>query len=88
MVVFLLGGTMKQYIPENEIKFHKELGEIIYSARKELGITQKNLADSLGITFQQMQKYEKGYNRISVYKLYQIAKILNISIDDILSIKL
>lgn len=88
MVVFLLGGTMKQYIPEHEIKFHKELGGIIYSARKELGITQKNLADSLGITFQQMQKYEKGYNRISVYKLYQIAKILNISIDDILRIKL
>lgn len=44
--------------------------------RKQLGLSQEHLADGLGLTFQQVQKYERGFNRISASKLYEIAKIL------------
>lgn len=41
------------------------------------GLTQEKLGDELGITFQQVQKYEKGTNRIGSSRLHQIAEILN-----------
>ncbi len=41
------------------------------------GFKQKNLADCLGITFQQLQKYENGTNRVSAVRLWEIATILN-----------
>ena len=45
-----------------------------------LGISQTKLADTLGITFQQVQKYEKGVNRISASRLQHIANVLQVSI--------
>jgi transcriptional regulator with XRE-family HTH domain len=48
--------------------------------RKLLGISQLELADALQITFQQIQKYEKGANRISASRLYYMAKILDVPI--------
>lgn len=44
--------------------------------RKEMGVSQERLADSLGITFQQVQKYERGANRVSASKLWEIATAL------------
>lgn len=44
--------------------------------RMEAGISQETLAKALGLTFQQVQKYEKGTNRISVGRLSQIAEAL------------
>jgi len=44
--------------------------------RKLLGVSQEQLAHSLGLTFQQVQKYERGANRVSASKLYDIAKTL------------
>jgi transcriptional regulator with XRE-family HTH domain len=44
--------------------------------RKVLGLSQTQLADALGITFQQVQKYERGANRISASKLYEAARLL------------
>ena len=44
--------------------------------RKILGVSQERLADSLGLTFQQVQKYERGSNRVSASKLYEIAAAL------------
>ena len=44
--------------------------------RKELKISQEKLAETLGLTFQQVQKYERGANRISASKLYEIARSL------------
>src|SRR4051794_16759476 len=41
-------------------------------------MSQEKLADQLGLTFQQVQKYEKGANRISVSRLIEIAKILEV----------
>jgi transcriptional regulator with XRE-family HTH domain len=45
-----------------------------------LGVSQEKLADQLGLTFQQVQKYERGHNRISASKLFQIAQALETDI--------
>jgi len=45
--------------------------------RRALGISQERLADDLGLTFQQVQKYERGANRVSASKLYEIARSLS-----------
>lgn len=46
-----------------------------------LGMSQERLADALGLTFQQVQKYEKGMNRIGASRLLQIAGILDVGIE-------
>ena len=52
------------------------VGVRIRMRRKEMGVSQERLADSLGITFQQVQKYERGANRVSASKLWEIASAL------------
>jgi transcriptional regulator with XRE-family HTH domain len=54
----------------------RHVGARIRMRRKILGVSQEKLADSLGLTFQQVQKYEKGANRVSASKLYEIAAAL------------
>ena len=56
------------------------VGGRIRMRRALLGITQQRLADSLDLTFQQVQKYEKGTNRISASRLQQIATVLGVTI--------
>jgi transcriptional regulator with XRE-family HTH domain len=46
-----------------------------------LGMSQEKLADALGLTFQQVQKYEKGVNRIGASRLLDIAGVLDVSIE-------
>jgi transcriptional regulator with XRE-family HTH domain len=48
--------------------------------RKLLGVSQERLAEQLGLTFQQVQKYERGANRVSASKLYEIARALQTSV--------
>ena len=57
-----------------------EIGKRVRRARVAAGWTQTQLADQLGITFQQVQKYEKGVNRIGGGRLYKIARILGMKI--------
>ena len=45
-----------------------------------VGMSQEKLGDMLGLTFQQVQKYEKGANRIGASRLYQISQILGVSV--------
>jgi transcriptional regulator with XRE-family HTH domain len=52
------------------------IGGRIREKRREKGVTQYDLGDALGITFQQIQKYEKGANRVSVEALLKIAERL------------
>ncbi|SMF84122.1 Transcriptional regulator, contains XRE-family HTH domain [Tistlia consotensis] len=52
------------------------VGRRVRARRKVLGISQGVLAERIGVTFQQVQKYERGHNRISVSKLYRIAQAL------------
>jgi transcriptional regulator with XRE-family HTH domain len=62
----------------NPVDIH--VGMQVRLRRKELKISQERLADQLGLTFQQVQKYERGANRISASKLYEIARALRVSI--------
>ena len=48
--------------------------------RMLVGMSQEKLGDLLGLTFQQVQKYEKGANRIGAGRLYQIARILDVPV--------
>lgn len=52
------------------------VGSRIRLRRKEVGTSQQALAEAVGLTFQQIQKYENGANRVSSSKLYEIAKAL------------
>lgn len=56
------------------------VGAMIRKRRKELGLSQQGLAEALGITFQQVQKYESGFNRISASKLFQTSRTLQVPI--------
>ena len=56
------------------------VGERVRQRRKLLGMTQDRLAAALGLTFQQVQKYERGRNRISASRLYQLARVLKVPI--------
>jgi transcriptional regulator with XRE-family HTH domain len=58
----------------------KEIGSRVRMRRISIGMSQEKLGDMLGLTFQQVQKYEKGTNRISVSRLVDIAKILGVDI--------
>jgi len=58
----------------------KYVGNRVRMRRLMLDMSQTELADAIGITFQQVQKYEKGTNRISASRLAQIAKTLQVSI--------
>lgn len=63
----------------NEIDRH--VGSRVRLRRNLIGISQEKLGDALGLTFQQIQKYEKGTNRISASRLQQIAGVLGVTID-------
>ncbi len=64
------------------------LGLNIIRYRTETGKTRKELADSIGITHQQMQKYEKGINRVSVARLYDISSVLKVPVTRLLDINI
>lgn len=57
------------------------IGARLNEIRKQVGMTQEELGKIINISFQQIQKYEKGQNRISAARLYQIAKILQVPYD-------
>lgn len=56
------------------------VGARIRQRRDELGITQQRLAAELGISFQQVQKYERGTNRVSASRLHRICQVLEASV--------
>lgn len=71
-------ATLEQDRHPNPIDLH--VGARIRMRRKLLGISQEKLAEGLGLTFQQVQKYERGANRVSASKLYEIARSLQSSV--------
>jgi len=56
----------------------RQVGERMRRRRILLGLTQDQLADALGISYQQIQKYETGANRVSAGRLAQIAEVLEV----------
>src|SRR5437764_2642894 len=58
----------------------KYVGSRVRMRRIMLGMSQEKLGDALGLTFQQVQKYEKGTNRIGASRLQQISEILQVPV--------
>ncbi len=58
----------------------RHVGLRLRMRRKELGISQEKLAESIGLTFQQVQKYERAANRVSASKLWEMARALSTSV--------
>jgi len=58
----------------------RHVGLRIRMRRKELGISQERLAESIGLTFQQIQKYERAANRVSASKLWEMSRALSTNI--------
>lgn len=56
------------------------VGQRVRARRKAIGLSQSDLAMALGLTFQQVQKYERGTNRISASKLYETARCLGVPV--------
>ncbi len=53
-------------------------GDTLREYRRAAGLTQAQLGEAAGVTFQQVQKYERGHNRVSVSRLFQIAPLLGV----------
>ena len=62
----------------NPVDLH--VGGRVRMRRRMLGVSQERLAEALGLTFQQVQKYERGANRVSASKLYAIAAALQVPV--------
>ena len=62
----------------NPIDVH--VGNRVRLQRMLIGISQEKLGERLGLTFQQVQKYEKGINRIGASRLFELAKVLGVSV--------
>ncbi|WP_425547954.1 helix-turn-helix domain-containing protein [Bartonella acomydis] len=79
------GRKMQRTNPHQDI-FHNDIlidtfiGKKIRLRRNMLKMSQKQLGQSLGVSFQQIQKYEKGLNRVSAGRLQKIANLLNVPI--------
>lgn len=71
------GKTMEE--PPMPHPVDVQVGQRIRELRQSRHMTQQQLAEKLGVSFQQVQKYELGRNRISASRLWEVAKVLNVS---------
>jgi transcriptional regulator with XRE-family HTH domain len=73
---------MGQARPRGVDPVDRHLGARVRYRRRTLGMSQAVLGERLGLTFQQIQKYEQGTNRISASRLYAMAAVLETTISD------
>ena len=64
-----------------EESFNNHLGKKLRMRRLSLGLTQTKVADAINVTFQQIQKYEKGTNGVSSIRLLQLSNYLKVQIN-------
>ncbi|MDR1337446.1 MAG: helix-turn-helix transcriptional regulator [Rickettsiales bacterium] len=69
---------MGRQITDDEIQFNKALGLVIRVARIKLGVSQKILGEVVGVSLQQIQKYEAGEDGVSVARFNKMATYLEI----------
>ena len=60
----------------------KEIGKRIRSFRQDAGLSQEALAELIGVSFQQVQKYESGHTTLNILKLQQVADALKVQVSD------
>jgi transcriptional regulator with XRE-family HTH domain len=58
----------------------RKLGQRVRARRLEIGMSQERLAELLGVTFQQVQKYEKGVNRMAASRLFDVSGALDMPV--------
>ena len=63
-----------------KIATHQEIGQKIRTFRQQAGLSQEKLAEALEITFQQVQKYERGVTKVNLIKLQEIADIFKVPV--------
>ena len=73
----MLGGTNVK----NPQPVDRHVGARVRMRRMMVGMSQEKLGDACGITFQQVQKYEKGTNRMGASRLHQIARVLDVPVE-------
>jgi transcriptional regulator with XRE-family HTH domain len=71
---------MRAARPKQATKVDRHVGRRVRLMRELQGMSQSALGEKLGVTFQQVQKYERGESRISATRLFQIAASFNVSI--------
>ena len=75
-------GPERFALPETT---NRAIGAVLRRRRCALGATQKDVADGMGVSFQQLQKYESGINRISVLRLMDYCAALGVSPQEVLA---
>jgi transcriptional regulator with XRE-family HTH domain len=70
--------------PKSPDNVDVEVGHLIRVQRLTRGLSQTDLADQIGVTFQQVQKYEKGANRISMGRLTLVGRVLGVNVSYLL----
>jgi transcriptional regulator with XRE-family HTH domain len=75
-------GRELQMSPKQPDSIDQLVSRNIRIQRLAKGLSQTELAEKLGVTFQQVQKYEKGVNRVGCGRLFQIARILGVHVTD------
>lgn len=80
----LLGAQESEFAQQEREGPHRvdvHVGNRLRQRRVAVGMTQERLARMIGITFQQVQKYERGTNRIVASRLFELAQALGVSVD-------
>jgi transcriptional regulator with XRE-family HTH domain len=76
-----MDGSARKAIPANRASsIDRHVGTRIRERRIMLGLSQQQMADMIGVTYQQAHKYERGINRISAGRLFEITRVLNVPI--------
>jgi len=76
-----MDGSMRKAVPANRASsIDRHVGSRIRERRIMLGLSQQQMADMIGVTYQQAHKYERGINRISAGRLYEITRVLSVPI--------
>ena len=78
------GRDLEMAVSPEERTFFEKLGSRIAALRKERGLTQVQLAETLGVSQQHMQSFEKGRRRVPVSTLPDLSKALGVSIEDLI----
>jgi transcriptional regulator with XRE-family HTH domain len=74
------GGVRKRHGSEHPHPVDVHVGARVRLRRTTLGMSQEKLGDAIGLTFQQVQKYERGTNRIGASRLYELSRVLDVPI--------
>lgn len=74
------GGAAVERATRRPNPIDTHVGSRVRLRRMILGMSQEKLAEKLGLTFQQVQKYEKGINRIGASRLYDLAQVLGVAV--------